>query len=124
MTRTMMNRIHRPSWMMPFGHEGMGDVFFDRLWPEWRRDLGEEWSPNMDFSEKDGKYFINAEIPGIDKDDISITFKDGHVTISGKKENYKEEDSSDYFFRETKHGFFCRSFRLPRKMTMVKQKAL
>jgi len=37
----------RPSWMTPAGHEGQGDVFFDRLCPEWRRDMGEEVRPSQ-----------------------------------------------------------------------------
>ena len=61
MTKSLVGRSRRPSWMMPFGHEGWGDVFFDRLWPEWRRDFGEEWTPTIDFYEKDGKYHLTAK---------------------------------------------------------------
>ncbi len=74
MTFAITRRVRRPSWMTPYGHEGLGDVFFDRLWPEWRRDIGEEWCPSDNFYEKEGKYHLTAEIPGLDKDDISISF--------------------------------------------------
>jgi HSP20 family protein len=94
----------------------MGDVFFDRLWPEWRRDYGEEVNPNVDFSEKDNEYHLTAEIPGLNKDDISITIEDGYLTISGKKDDNKEEKGTDYYIKETRTGSFSRSFRLPKKV--------
>jgi HSP20 family protein len=102
--------------MTPFGREPMGDVFFDRLWPEWRRDYGEELTPSVDFSEKDGKYHLTAELPGLNKDDISINIEDGYLTVSGKKEEEKEDKGADYYIKETRHGSFSRSFRLPKKV--------
>jgi len=102
--------------MTTFGREPVGDVFSDRLWPEWRRDTGEEVTPSIDFSEKEGKYYLTAELPGINKEDISITVEDGYVTVSGKKEDNKEEKGSDYYLKETRYGSFSRSFRLPGKV--------
>ena len=67
MTLALSKRSRRPWWMTTFGHEPLGDVFYDRLWPEWRRDAGEEVTPSVDFSEKDGKYYLTAELPGINK---------------------------------------------------------
>ena len=118
-----LSRSRRPWWMIPQGREPIGDVFFDRLWPEWRRDYGEEMVPSVDFAEKDGKYFLTAELPGMDKEDISITIEEGYVTLSGKKEAKKEEKGSDYFIREMSHGSFSRSFRLPRKVAEDKVEA-
>jgi HSP20 family protein len=123
MTIALTRKIARPSWMTPFGHEGWGDVFFDRLWPEWRRDIGEEWTPIVDFSEKDGKYYLTAEIPGLSKEDISVTFDNGYVTISGKKESNKEEEDADYYVKESRYGSFSRTFRLPVKVDEEKVNA-
>lgn len=116
MTLTLSRRSNRPWWMTPFGREPLGDIFFDRPYPEWRRDMGEEVTPSIDFSEKDGKYFLTAELPGIKKDDISITIEDGYVTLTGKKEENKEENGSNYYLKETRYGSFSRSFRLPGKV--------
>ena len=99
--------------MTPFGEEGWGDVFFDRLWPEWRRDIGEEWTPSVNLFDKDGKYHLTAEVPGLSKDDLSVTVENGIVSISGKKETSSEEKTADYYVKETRSGSFSRSFRLP-----------
>ncbi len=116
MTREIARRPRRPWWMTPLGREPFGDVFFDRLWHEWRRDDGDELTPCVDFTEKDEKYYLTAELPGIKKDDLSIVIENGYLTISGKKEEDKEEKGSDYYLKETRHGSFSRSFKLPGKV--------
>lgn len=67
-----IRRTRRPSWMTPYGQEGMGDVWFDRLWPGWPRWQGEEYTPTFDFYERAGKYDLTADLPGVKKDDISV----------------------------------------------------
>ena len=116
MALAIKRRTGRPSWMTPLGHEGFGDVFFDRLWPEWRRDMGEDWSPRVNFYEKDGKYHLTAEVPGLKKDEISVSFDHNHLTISGKKESKREEEGTNFYVKETSYGSFSRSFTLPREV--------
>ena len=109
----MTRRLRRPSWMTPFGREGMGDVFFDRLWPEFPLYSSKEWDPDVNVYEKDGKYHVTADIPGLKKDDISVTYENGCLTISGKREDDDVEQGTGYYRKETRSGSFCRSFRLP-----------
>ena len=116
MTLSITRRHRRPSWMTPFGHEGFGDVFFDRLGPEYKRDMGEEWHPTVDFFERDGKYYLAAEVPGMKKEDISVSFNNGCLTISGKKESNHEDEGVDYYMKEARTGSFCRSFNLPKEV--------
>ena len=123
MTSAISRRHSRPWWMTPFGREPMGDIFFDRLWPEWVGDTGEKLNPTVDFSEKDGKYYLTAEVPGMNKEDISIKIEDGYVTVSGKKEDKIEEKESNYYLKETRWGSFSRSFRLPGKVVEDKVEA-
>ncbi len=113
MAFALTTRHGRPWWMTPFGREPLGDVFFDRLWPEWQRDAGDEVSTSIDFKEKDGKYYLTAELPGVKKEDISINIEDGYVTLTGRKEETKEEKEANYYLKETRYGSFSRSFRLP-----------
>ena len=116
MTLAVSRTFRRPFWVTPFGTEGRSNFFSDRLWPDLLRDKDEDLAPNIDFSEKDGKYFLNAELPGLKRDDISISIEDGYVTVSGKKETNKEEEGTSYYLKETKSGSFSRSFRLPGKV--------
>ena len=107
------SRRRRPLWMTPFGMESMGDAWMDRLWPEWSRWHGEEYVPSFDFYEKEGKYYLTAEIPGVDKENISISIEQNVVTISGRKESKREEEGANYYIRESSSGSFSRSVRLP-----------
>lgn len=118
-----ITRRRRPWWMTPLGREPLGDIFFDRLWPEWQRDMGEEWRPGIDFYEKEGKYYLTAELPGISKDDISVTIDQGVLTITGKKEKTKEDEGANYYLRECTYGSFSRSFRLPGEVEESKVQA-
>lgn len=120
MTVAVTSKTRRPSWMTPYGHEGGGDVFFDRLWPEWPRAWADEWRPSVDLSENDGKYTLKAELPGVNKDDISVSYNDGYVTVSGKRESENEEEGTSYHTKEVTHGSFSRSFRLPKKVDIDK----
>jgi|APLow6443716910_1056828.scaffolds.fasta_scaffold24716_3 HSP20 family protein len=113
MALPVIRRSRRPGWMTPFGEEGFGDLFFDRLWNEWTRWQGEELVPTFNFYEKEGKYYITAEIPGVDKEDISVSLENNVLTISGKKESSKEEEGVRYYLKESRYGSFSRSVRLP-----------
>ncbi|MFH1137539.1 MAG: Hsp20/alpha crystallin family protein [Pseudomonadota bacterium] len=91
----------------------MGDVFLDRLWPEWQRDMGEEWAPAVNFYDKEGKYFLTAELPGLTKEDIKLSLDQGVLTITGKKASRQEEEGANYYLKEAAYGVFSRGFRLP-----------
>ena len=118
-----ISKSRRPWWMTPGGREPMGDVWSDRLWPEWPPWQGEEYSPTFDVYEENGNYMLRAEIPGIDKDGISITIDKDVVTISGKKESEHEEKETNYYLKESSHGFFSRSFQLPTEVQEEKTEA-
>lgn len=62
----------------------------------------------------DGKCLvIEAEIPGVEEKDVSVTLADGLLTISGEKKTEKEEKKDSYFLSERTFGSFRRSLRLP-----------
>ena len=72
-----------------------------------------KWTPSANFFEKDGKYIIQAEIPGVDKNDVSVSVEDGLIIITGKKEMVKEEKEANYYVKESSYGQFSRAFRVP-----------
>jgi HSP20 family protein len=118
MERSLARRRRRPHWMMPFGEDPVGDAWFDRLWPMWPtwRGREEEFTPPFNFYEKDGEYHLTAELPGINKDDISIDIDNDTLTIRGKKSFQREDEGADFYFSESRYGSFSRSIRLPGKV--------
>ncbi len=72
--------------------------------------------PRVDVSEDEKKLFINAEIPGVSKEDVKVTVKDDNMLVikGEKKSNIKDEDEDKSYIRlERSYGSFTRSFQLP-----------
>jgi HSP20 family protein len=69
--------------------------------------------PKVDVSESAEAYRIEAELPGMDEKDVSLTCSDGVLTIRGEKKAEREEKKKDYYLSERSYGTVQRSFELP-----------
>ena len=69
---------------------------------------------NLDVYETDEAAFIEAELPGVKKEDIKVNVEDGVLTITAEK-NIEEEEQKGrkYFTREIRYGSLKRAFELP-----------
>lgn len=65
---------------------------------------------SADIRENDNEYFVEAELPGVDRDNIEISLHDDVLTISAKKEENKENKDGKYIRRERFSGSVSRSF--------------
>jgi len=79
--------------------------------------------PLVNIEENDDTFIISAELPGLDKKDVKITFKDGSLCLSGKKEKVKEESGKNFHRNEREYGTFSRSFSIPNKIKTDKIEA-
>jgi HSP20 family protein len=91
--------------------------FFDRPFlPMMRRVFSDntgEWSPNIDVMEKNDKYLIKAELPGVKEEDVEISLTGDMLTISGEKTEESEEERKGYYYAESSYGAFSRSITIP-----------
>jgi HSP20 family protein len=71
------------------------------------------WKPNVDILETDEGFVLNAEIPGLKREDVSLTLKDDILTLKGEKKRESTTDKDNYQLNERKFGQFSRSFILP-----------
>ena len=81
-----------------------------------RREAGlipAEWSPRIEILDRDGKYVVRAELPGLTKDDIKVEVTDEVVTIQGERKHEKEEKREGYYYGERAYGSFYRAIPLP-----------
>jgi HSP20 family protein len=72
-----------------------------------------EWAPPIDVVQKDDDLVVRAELPGAKLEDVEVTVHQGVLTISGKREEQREEERGEYLVRERRSGAFRRSFQLP-----------
>ena len=71
------------------------------------------WYPAVDMFENDDKIVIKAELPVVDKKDISVDVKDRVLTLSGERNYDHEVKEENYYRRERACGKFKRAFNLP-----------
>jgi len=85
---------------------------FDALWNSFFTNVMDrsELGFRTDVKEKEDKYIIDAELPGMKKEDISVEMDDDYLTISADNEYYEEEEEEGYIRRERRRGSYCRSF--------------
>jgi HSP20 family protein len=65
-----------------------------------------------DIKESDDEYTIEAEMPGMKKEDINLEINDDYLTISAEHKEEKEEKKENYIRRERRAGRYTRSFYL------------
>lgn len=78
-----------------------------------RRSRSNTYDPNTDVFETNQGFVIQMEVPGVDKDDISIEVKDGELYIYGEKKLVKDTSCQTYILLERSYGPFRRVFSLP-----------
>lgn len=86
--------------------------FFDEF-PGFNITSKDSFSPKIDISENDKQIIIDAEIPGVTKDNLKITLQDNILTIEGEKKKVTEEKEKTFYREERSYGKFKRSFTLP-----------
>ncbi|MDD6466760.1 MAG: Hsp20/alpha crystallin family protein [Erysipelotrichaceae bacterium] len=61
-----------------------------------------------DIREKDGRYILEMEVPGIKKEDLSIALKNGYLQVSAKRESSSEEkDDQGHLIRQERYSGSC-----------------
>lgn len=88
----------------------MLDDFFADGWPFRRSLLADTFK--IDVQEKDKEYIVEAELPGVKKDDVSLDYDEGKLSISVKKSEESEEKKKSYIHRERRYSSAARSVYL------------
>ena len=130
MTKVVFNRtvpmIDRDSFLTPF------DKMFDQLvsaqFPEMTKTVGVNPMqgtayPKVNVYEYDDKVGVVAEIPGLDKKDLTVDVEDGILTIAGNKHGLFDDSGAKVIRRELKQSSFKRQFELGELLDGKKIKA-
>ena len=82
-----------------FGDFGsMLDDFFSESFP-FRRSL-EADTFKVDVEDREKEYIVHAELPGVKKEEVSLSLEDGRLRISVQRDEEKEEKDKNYIHRE------------------------
>ena len=63
-----------------------------------------------DIYENEGNYYIEADIPGVDKKDVTVDYNDGYLTVKASKASESEDESKDFIRQERFYGSMERKF--------------
>ena len=117
MTRKIIHKMgpsFRDEFLQPF------DTVFDKLvgetFPDMTKEFGIEFFgsnsyPKVDIIDRNKDILLEAEVPGLTKDDVSVEVKDNILAVSGERK-VKRDDDAVYVRKELKRSSFKRSFSL------------
>jgi HSP20 family protein len=74
--------------------------------------------PAIDVTENENESRIVAELPGVKKEDISITVEDGWLTLKGERKSSEPSDVTKILHREIEYQPFSRSIKLPHEVNV------
>src|SRR3954468_893303 len=75
------------------------------------------WSPNVDIYENKDHMVLEAELPGMKREDFDLSVENNVITLRGERHFVKKDDSDNYHRVERAYGSFTRSFTLPNTVT-------
>lgn len=104
----------------PFRDLGMLQDRMNRLFDDagrtWRSDepaATTSWSPAVDIFETEGEIVVKAELPGMDRNDITLHLENNVLSLRGERKFEKETKDENYHRIERSYGTFSRSFAIP-----------
>ena len=105
--------LNRDEFLTPF--DKIFDNLMEQTFPTFKDEVGVSFNqgayPKVNVYEYDDKIGIVAEIPGLDKKNVTVDVEDGVLTISGDKHGF-DTDGGKCITRELKQSSFKRSFTL------------
>jgi HSP20 family protein len=81
------------------------------------------WTPALDVLEEKDNFVVKAELPGMKKEDILVSFHDGSLGISGERQSETKQEDAEVYRAERHVGRFQRSVTLPAAVAADKIKA-
>ena len=97
-----VNRLFSTNLTRGFGEEGIGRG---------------AWNPSVDIYENKDQIILEAELPGMNRDDFELTVENNVITLRGERNFEKKDDTDNYHRVERSYGSFTRSFTLPQTVS-------
>jgi HSP20 family protein len=93
-----VNRLFSTNLTRGFGEEGIGRG---------------AWNPSVDIYENKDQIVLEAELPGMKREEFELSVENNVITLRGERRFEKKDDTDNYHRVERSYGAFTRSFTLP-----------
>jgi HSP20 family protein len=71
------------------------------------------WSPSVDIYENKDQIVLEAELPGMKREEFELSIENNVLTLRGERQFEKKQETDNYHRVERAYGSFTRSFTLP-----------
>jgi len=71
------------------------------------------WSPHIEVFERNGKLVVQADLPGIKRDDVNVRIEQDALIIQGQRQQQQTTNQRGYYRSERSYGSFYRTIPLP-----------
>lgn len=105
----------------PLWHEPL--FAMRRLWNQWpfeplwhQAGIGgsfADWAPQIESFHRGNEFVVRADLPGLDKKDISVEVREDALVIQGERANEHEHREEGHYLSERNYGHFSRVVVLP-----------
>ncbi|HVC80466.1 MAG TPA: Hsp20/alpha crystallin family protein [Chloroflexota bacterium] len=85
--------------------------------PEQRLAWTDAWRPDVDIFEQGDDVVLAVSLPGVRKEDITVTLDAGRLVIRGERSTEQEVKDQDYHWLERSYGSFYRVLPVPAEIT-------
>ncbi|HYY43368.1 MAG TPA: Hsp20/alpha crystallin family protein [Pyrinomonadaceae bacterium] len=75
------------------------------------------WAPSVDIFENKDQIVLEAELPGMNREDFELTVENNVLTLRGERRFEKKDEADNYHRVERAYGTFTRSFTLPQTVS-------
>ena len=89
------------------------DVLGPKSLPTWFSGENMLWTPAIHVLEKEDKFVVKFELPGVNEEDLGISIIGGKLIVQGEKKAESEVKKKGYSYVETSYGSFSRSIMSP-----------
>jgi HSP20 family protein len=102
---------------------------FNDLFSKFNQDLGLgdleniDFAPRVEIKEKDSKYVVSAEIPGMQESDINVSLEDNTLILEGERKTESKDEKEGYYSSEFSYGSFYRAIPLDNEVNADSIKA-
>jgi HSP20 family protein len=75
------------------------------------------WNPSVDIYENKDQIVLEAELPGMKREDFDLSVENNVITLRGERHFEKKDETDSYHRVERSYGSFLRSFTLPNSVS-------
>ena len=72
----------------------------------------DNFSPDLDVAEEGNQYLMTLDVPGVNKEDVQVSYDNGVLTVQGERKTDSEEKNRSYYRIERSFGKFIRRINL------------